>query len=209
MTRRAPEHPIDDTVAAFYARESADDDSVARLMALTDTADRGQYKATAARRRAVVVSGFLAAAALVFAVTHLTTERTKPGDGGPVATTLAKEIALNHRKQLQVEFSTQRYASLTSMMNKLDFAPRKPRARTCQDSTLLGGRYCSIGSSIACQLKLRSRDGVIHTLYQTRWAKTYAHVANRTVVVDGVRVSFWRERDVLFGLASSVGDKRR
>lgn len=209
MTTRGPEHPVDDAVRSFYAQQSAGENSVDRLVALTETADQGQRSARAARRRALMVSGFATAAALVLAVSVLTTERNKPGHGGPAASTLAKEIALNHRKQLDVEFSTQRYASLTALMSKLDFAPRKPSAGTCRNTTLLGGRYCSIGNSIACQLKLRSRDGAIHTLYQTRWAKTYAHVADRTVVVDGVRVRFWRERDVLFGLASSVGSRRR
>lgn len=200
-------NPVDDAVVSYYERETLAPDTLARLTTLTETADKGTWAARATRRRALMVGGFSIAAALLLVASVSLTEKTKPGSGGP--TTIAKEIALNHNKQLNIEFPAKQYTSLARSMAKLDFAPSKPNSRPCSGATLLGGRYCSIGSAIACQLKLRASDGAIQTLYQTRWANGYARLANRTIVVDGVKVRFWRERDVLFGLASSVAAKPR
>ncbi len=199
---------VDDVVADYYAAETMSPDRLARLTAMTDATDRGTRQAGASRRRALVVGGFAIAAAMMLVTTASLTERTTPGSSDKSATAIAKEIALNHNKQLAVEFPAQKYRSLTRVMNKLDFEPSQPVSRRCNGSTLIGGRYCSIGSAIACQLKLRGEDGNIQTLYQTRWAKAYADLTDRTVVVDGVRVRFWRQRDILFGLASSVQAKR-
>jgi len=207
MSKRPPTNSLDTAVVGYYESESLAPDTLARLATLTETADQGKGAARATRRRTLMVGGFAVAAALLFVASVSLTEKTKPGTGGP--TTIAKEIALNHNKQLSIEFPAKQYTSLARSMAKLDFAPSKPSSRPCSDATLLGGRYCSIGSAIACQLKLRSSNGAIQTLYQTRWANGYTRLANRTIVVDGVKVRFWRERDVLFGLASSVSAKPR
>jgi hypothetical protein len=115
---------------------------------------------------------------------------------------VAEEIALNHNKQLAVEFPAPTYPALANHMAKLDFTPARP-AHGQTDAELLGGRYCSIQKSIAAQIKLVDDSGGVHTLYETRWNDEFDGLPGNTVDVDGVRVKFWRESDVLFGLATT------
>lgn len=198
---------IDAAVAGFYGERMASLETIERLTTLTVAASR-QPNARPTARRALLAGGLAVAAALAMLAASAVTPRQRGGQTLR-ARSLAEQIALNHNKQLQVEFTTQSYSALPQLMAKLDFAPARPTASPCQGSTLVGGRYCSIGNAIAAQLKLRSPDGAIHTLYQTRWANAYAAVADRTVVVDGVQVRFWRQRDVLFGLASTMDTRPR
>ncbi|MEM9490822.1 MAG: hypothetical protein AAGC55_16865 [Myxococcota bacterium] len=149
------------------------------------------------RQRAALLGGMVVAAAAALALLAVTGQKDA-GSAEQRAMAIAEEIALNHRKRLAVEFRTDAYAQLASQMDKLDFQPIPSEL----DYQLQGARYCSIQGDIAAQLKLSDRSGFTHTLYQVRWRDRYSAIAGQTVIVDNIRVRFWREGSVFLGLAS-------
>lgn len=127
-------------------------------------------------------------------------------DSVTVATNLtkvvAKEIALNHNKRLNVEFSARDYMELRKKMGKLDFPTIASVRLQRGQYQLVGGRYCSIQGQLAAQIKLKDNKGRVHTLYQTPDTNTLAGLAEGERQVDGLRISLWREAGLVFGLAS-------
>ena len=115
----------------------------------------------------------------------------------PLERKLASEIAMNHRKALDPEFASASYDELRRLMKELDFALVEPARVSGME--LLGARYCSLQSRIACQLKLRDVGGRIHTLYEVR---AFTAIDDGTVRLDGLDIRLWREGDLLLGLAS-------
>ena len=115
----------------------------------------------------------------------------------PLDRKLADEIAMNHRKALDPEFASARYDELSGLMKGLDFALVEPAHVSGME--LLGARYCSLQSRIACQLKLRDAGGRIHTLYEER---ALTALDDGTVQLDRLDNRHWREGDLHHGLAS-------
>jgi len=185
-------------VKDYYQQKRPPAQSLHRLIEMAEIADSERERTRRASRRAFAMAAV--AAVLACAITF-------SGDlaGEQIPTTIvAQEIALSHEKDLALEFAGESYDELSERMQKLDFRPIAPtRVTEAASGRLLGGRYCSISGCIAAQLRLRSDDGRVHTLVQTRWSDDYDALLDRNVEVDGVRVTFWRERDVLFGLASN------
>ncbi len=210
-TSSAAETSVEDAVRQHYMAASLRPELLERLRAQAELSAHLGEGASRARwlRRAVV--GAAVAAALALAVISL-----RPGDSGHLvgdearALLIAEEIALNHRKGLAVEFPTDGYSELTQRMEKLDFAPRPmTRENAVHDYHLVGARYCSIQGAIAAQLKLTDDSGEVHTLYETRWKDSYRDVTDREIALGDVKVRFWRDGEVLFGLASSRGSPQR
>ena len=119
---------------------------------------------------------------------------------------LAAEIALNHHKALALDVETPSYDELRQAMPQLDFTPVAPDSLHGSAYELLGARYCSIGGSIAAQLRLRDASGRRATLYELRAPEIARGIERAETEVDGLRVSLWREGGLLLGLARPVGD---
>ncbi len=114
---------------------------------------------------------------------------------------VATEIALNHAKQFDVEFSTPSIASLTGIMPLLDFAPVHPRRMQLDTYHIVGARYCTIDSSIAVQVHLEDDTQRAYTLYEFR-APTSLSIDDETVInVGDIQVTLWQENGVTLGLA--------
>lgn len=120
-------------------------------------------------------------------------------DGDLGARRVSEEIKLNHEKQLAPEVAGTSYGALGAAMPKLDFAPVAPPDPG--GYSVVGARYCSIGPAIAAQFKLESSDGRSATLYQFR-GDAFPVIEDGSVYeVDGVRVTLWRQGDLVVGLA--------
>ena len=70
---------------------------------------------------------------------------------------------------------------------------------------MLGGRYCSIQSEIAAQLRYQDKAGSTHTLYQVGYdPEIFDGILNpqknlqpNIYDIDGFRVSIWVEKGLL------------
>jgi len=115
---------------------------------------------------------------------------------------VAQEIALNHNKQLAVEFVGNNLAYLRDEMKKLDFNLVASEKIAQANFTIAGGRYCSIQGQLAAQIKLIDQQGRRYTLYQTHLSDTLKSLPATEYIANGLPIQQWREQDVFFGLAS-------
>lgn len=114
---------------------------------------------------------------------------------------VAKEIAMNHIKQMEVEYKGSRFAELAQQMKQLDFQLRRPSKLPLSDLRLVGSRYCSIQGQIAAQVKLKDTHNRLYTLYQTQLRESLRGLTQTELMVKGVKVTIWREGDAVFGFA--------
>lgn len=112
------------------------------------------------------------------------------------------EIAKNHSKHIAPEVTSDRYEEVQAKLSRLDFSARPSAEFLLKDFQLVGGRYCSVQSEFAAQLKLRENtSGETCTLYIVPLTQSLREVRADTRVVNGVRVQVWSEDGRLFGLA--------
>lgn len=197
---------LDRRMKGFYVGQSLDEETL-DLLKTTIAVVGGQPDVFPARMwwprlRLVRHQAFQAAAAVLFLIAAVTTwygiQDIHPS---ALDRQVAAEIALNHNKQLSPEFETADMAELRTSMDKLDFAPVDPQRLQDGDYFLVGARYCSIGSTLAVQLRMTDDLGRPYTLYQFRDSEAFADLTAATLDVDGVRVTLWRESGLVLGLA--------
>jgi anti-sigma factor RsiW len=142
--------------------------------------------------------GAAAAVALV-AVILFALNRPPQGD---LTQLVMAEIARNHSKHIAPEVATDRYEEVQTKLSRLDFSVLPASEFLRRDFQLVGGRYCSVQSEFAAQLKLReTASGEDCTLYVAPLTPVLRRVKADTRVVDAVRVQVWTEDGRLFGLA--------
>ncbi len=117
---------------------------------------------------------------------------------------VAQEIALNHNKQLAVEFLGNNLRYLRNEMYKLDFNLVASEKMTPANFTIVGARYCSIQGQLAAQIKLVDKQGRRYTLYQTYLSDTLKSLPTAEYTVNGIAIQQWREQDIFFGLAGAT-----
>ena len=114
---------------------------------------------------------------------------------------VTREVALNHRKALDLEFVTTDYVDLNAAMNKLDFALRVPDRLSAGRLRLQGARYCSIQGQIAAQLTFQDSDNKRYTLYQTAMSDTLQPLSSGERHLNDIIVERWREGTYFYALA--------
>ncbi len=167
--------------------------------------ERPGHAATARRAIRALRPYTSLAAALVLAVALGTFARRQQLRAAQI-TGVASEIALNHHKALELDVEVDGFEELAGAMPLLDFSPMAPGAIATEGYRLLGARYCSIGGSIAAQIRLVDSGGVRATLYELRESGHAGLVDHADTEVDGLRVRLWREGGLLMGLARPIGD---
>jgi hypothetical protein len=199
---------LDERLRGFYQRQSIAPATVDRLKrklnaAATTTVAAGEsVTASLSRLRrpvliAAVFSTIAAVAALVLLVFWLSI--TRPDER--VAHLAAQEVALNHHKQLAVEYPAATIDQLAGAMSKLDFTPVMPQRFRDNDHRVIGARYCSLRGQIAAQIRLTDTSGRTCTLYEARPMNELAEVAAAEFEIDGCRIEVWREAGLLMVLA--------
>ncbi len=114
---------------------------------------------------------------------------------------IAQEIAINHQKQFSSDFSEMSYAALNQVMTKLDFKLIDPERLKVKKFEILGGRYCSLSGYIAAQVRLKSSDGKIFTLYQTNSHEAFDTLTEHVERAKGVDIEMWNEGGLFLGIA--------
>ena len=179
-----------DDLRDHYVSEELPPETLARLVEMTETVPPPQ--------RQTLFTPLLAAAAALVLALLLILPSFGPEEN-PLILKVAQEIAMNHNKGLDVEFSTEDYAELRRSMDKLDFA--LVEAQRLQGLQLVGGRYCSIQGHLAAQLSLRDHDGNPLTLYQTLLAEDLEDLTGEEIKTQGLHIELWGEDGVFLGLA--------
>ncbi len=197
---------LDDHLRDYYAQQQLRPDKLNQLIEQAATApaekvSRAQLMIRWTRR--VTTSKPMAIAALFVLIISLPLTQWYYTDQGNWPLRAAREIALNHKKQLSAEFLAQDYAMLRARMNKLDFVLTAPEHMPVTQLRVVGARYCSIQGHLAAQIKLENPQGKHYTLYQRSLTDTPTLPAQSEYMVDGVRVQEWPEAGLFFGLAST------
>ncbi|MGB2693394.1 MAG: hypothetical protein WBB48_01325 [Thermodesulfobacteriota bacterium] len=118
---------------------------------------------------------------------------------------IVKEIAMNHNKELSVEFPTDDLPNLQAKLDKLDFPLDKAEGVISDKYILMGGRYCSIQGNLAAQLKIINEDtDSIETLYVTGLNSELTNVKPTNVNTEGINIKIWKQDGLLYGIASNI-----
>jgi hypothetical protein len=181
---------LEQQVCDYYATQALPEERVQSIVQLSRTVSPS--------RRLTWAVGAMAAAILLAGVLFVMNR--------PVQSNLTQrvmvEIAKNHSKKLQPEFVTGNYQELQAQLSRVEFSILPPGGFLRSGFSLEGGRYCSVQSELAAQLKLQeSASGEACTLYVAEATPPLAQIKPGTQVVDGVRVQVWIEDGRLFGLA--------
>ncbi len=114
---------------------------------------------------------------------------------------VAAEIALNHARRFDTEFSATSIAALTTEMDQLDFAPVHPTRMQFTSYDMVGARYCTVDDSIAVQIHLEDETNQAYTLYEFRNAIDVAPGQSHDFTFDNIQVTLWQEGEIVMGLA--------
>jgi len=118
---------------------------------------------------------------------------------------VAKEIAMNHSKQLEVEYTADNLNELENKLSKLEFKLSNIKSELNGKYNLLGGRYCSIQGNLAAQLKLKNLlTDKIETLYVSKLNDDLNKLSSSNMNMDGVNIRVWKKDGLLYGRASDI-----
>ncbi|MCH9649288.1 MAG: hypothetical protein K0U98_13695 [Deltaproteobacteria bacterium] len=180
-----------ETLRAHYDEESLRPETLQRLLSLEG----------AGRRRKSLGYGWGLAAALLLSLGLLFFwNGMRQND---LAAGIAAEVAMNHAKDLAVEFVATDLSGLRKQMDKLDFTLLESHHLKGRGLRLLGARYCSIQGQLAAQIRLKDGTGSTQTLYQTPLDSSTARLSARRSVAAGIEVQMWQEDGLFMVLAEA------
>ena len=197
---------LKDTVRAHFERQSLSSDQFEKLESLM-----GQRDSTGATRhrsgpRAI---GWMAGIAATVVIAIGVLMLVQGVDGTPMTERIAMEVARNQIKLKPLDITTSSFSEVRAYFADLDFVPTRSSLLANADFELIGGRYCSIQSVPATQLrvKLPTSEGT-QTLYQTEYRKDVFGPlpviedgdVPVTINAKGMRISVWVEKGLLFSL---------
>jgi len=141
--------------------------------------------------------------AIVISISLFSYFSTKPGSSETIQR-IANEVAQNHLKMKPMEVQTSNMSEVQNYFTKLDFLPL-PSQQLSKPIQLAGGRYCSIQSSTAAQLRYKNKKGSYVTLFETPYdPKLFNQIPNLdkgeepvTTYARGIKVTLWVERGLL------------
>ncbi len=190
---------VDNAVKQHYQRQVLAPKTLKRMEAMAENRQNKQNACFWRKRWQLQRNLFLAAS---FIITILLVPFLWPGDESQLSK-VAREVALNHNKQLTSDYITDSYQNLVLLMKKLDFVPVSPALLKQSGYQVIGARYCSIQGHIAAQIKLITRHGDELTLYQTRLNHKLALLDGQYYTVNKVQVRTWQEGRIFFSLAQT------
>ena len=149
------------------------------------------------------------AAIILLTVGFLLPERMQMSDN--LVAELAEEVVQNHLHRKPLEVNTNQLGGILAYFTRLDFSPIGSHylENSGSDLSLIGGRYCSLQGVTAAQLRFTSiGKNEISTLYQVGYdPKTFKQLPDYdqgetpvTTYSNGIKVTLWVEKGVLFGL---------
>ncbi len=202
-----PEQPLDEHLRRYYTNKKPSPQCLDRLVALAESTQTGEPVSSqtppATKTRHATPVYLAIAVSLLLVLLGSGIFLLQKNDNTDPSWLVAKEIAVNHNKHLAIEFPTGDYHELNRLMDKLDFSGVISKRLAPGEYRLLGGRYCSIQGQLALQLKLQDRAGNLYTLYQAPLNKILTGIRQGEQLIDGLRITLWREAGLLLGLASA------
>jgi len=196
---------IDSSVRQYYEAQELNRARLDTMLALAGTSSSGIHFSGRDDRRekrnariTMVLATCLAASLLVALTLFIVLQSNASMNLNERA---AHEIAMNHLKDLEAEYTSDDLETISGQMAKLGFTLRQPGQVDLAGLTLIGARYCSIQGEIAALLKYRNRDGESVTLYQTRASPRLKNLAFDDTLPDDTRIKIWREGNQVYGLA--------
>ncbi len=193
--------PLKQGIAELFSEQSLD---AAQLRQLRAAADQGLPQRPDRRR-------WLGAAAVLVAGAGVGIWATRRSSGEQNLMAMAEEIAYNHLSYRTVDVAGSSIAELRPAFASLGFslldAPADP---VLEGAELVGGRFCSVASVPAVQLRYRSADGDV-TLCQARFDPVRHReapdmavtAAPATVHARGMRVSLCHTQGVFVAVAAA------
>jgi len=182
--------------ADFYQNQEMNDHKLEQLLELSTSATDEQPR-TIPRSWLNIAAAIIISVSLALTSQHLLMDKD-------YKSLVPQEIALNHAKQLALEFETDNYIDLDAMMTKLDFQLLASNNTQLNHLKMLGARYCSIQGGLAAQVKLVDEKGIRYTLYQTALTPELKSMELNKTYLDGIEIFQWRENGLFFGLAHSI-----
>jgi hypothetical protein len=120
---------------------------------------------------------------------------------------IVAEVVKNHRNLKPLEVSSDQLVSVSKYFDQLSFSPYQSNNQnvfSALSKTLIGGRYCSIQGSTAAQLRMKSREGSLSTLFQAGMSDLFINIpdfekgeASIVQYKDGYEVQLWQEKGLL------------
>ena len=184
---------FDEKIREYYeSKELAED----RVEAILARSGRGRGRSRWSRYYPMVAAAAVLAVAFVGLQRHVENVSLKEGVLG--------EIAMNHGKELDVEFAADKYLELQGRLDRLDFSILPARSALVRNYRLVGGRYCSIRGELAAQLKVEDKvSGEWLTLYITPLTDQLERISSSEEIFEGVHIRCWQEEGRFFALAGS------
>lgn len=194
---------VDTLARNYYQAQQLDQAKINELLALDGSSsftNQGNQQTRVAKRSSFVSTFFIGIAATLFLAISLVITLNLDSSAS-LGERVADEIAMNHLRNLAVEYSSGDINKISAAMTELGFSLRQPASSALAGLTLIGARYCSIQGQIAAQLKYQDQDKKITTLYQTQSNPLLENLAFSDEDHDGVQIIIWREGDIVYGLA--------
>jgi hypothetical protein len=203
--------PLKQVVREHFERRVLSTDKIERLEALMAA---NEPRPVRRRRVPRPVPGWSLATVIAVLLVLIVLHPPSLVDDIPMTERIAAEVALNHIKLKPLDIETDNMDGIRRYFSDLEFVPVESRLLTSANLELLGGRYCSIQSLPAAQLRIASRDSRrLRTLYQTEYRKDLFGplpvLENGEAPVDinvkGIAVRIWTEKGLLFAMTDASG----
>lgn len=125
-------------------------------------------------------------------------------------TAIVEEVTKNHLKMKPLDMQSNSMVNLQQFFTQLDFSPVASAAAlfTTSNRTLLGGRYCSIQGVTAAQLRYKTDEQKLQTLYEVAYDPekfpdlpvAEQNQPPKQVYMKGLRISMWVEMGLMMVL---------
>jgi hypothetical protein len=202
--------PLKQVVRQHFEQRALSTDQLERLEALIAV-----NAPRPAGRRLIAKSliGWPAAAAIAALLAVIMLLPPGPVDEVPMTYRIAMEVARNHIKLKPLDVETDNMDGIRRYFTDLEFSPVKSQLLASSNLQLLGGRYCSIQSVPAAQLRVSAPDKHgLKTLYQSEYRKDVFGplpvLENGGIPVEvnvkGITVRIWVEKGLLFALTEEA-----
>jgi hypothetical protein len=202
--------PLKQVVRQHFEQRALSTDQLERLEALMAV---NEPRPAGRRLIAKSLIGWPAAAAIAALLAVIMLLPPGPVDEVPMTYRIAMEVARNHIKLKPLDVETDNMDGIRRYFTDLEFSPVKSQLLASSNLQLLGGRYCSIQSVPAAQLRVSAPDKHgLKTLYQSEYRKDVFGplpvLENGGIPVEvnvkGITVRIWVEKGLLFALTEEA-----
>lgn len=118
---------------------------------------------------------------------------------------IANEVLTNHLHLKPLDVNTDSISQVKTYMDRLNFNPKLSINLPSKQTTLIGGRYCTLQGVIAAQLKLLMPSGEVITYYEAAYDKKRFGKLPKTennekpilIKENGFTMRMWQESDLV------------